>query len=64
MNAKKKEVHHVMGPGGYKFGLPKWDAAERQMIVAGVTPVTLSWPPGAGLGFMGMGESWTHRQGR
>ena len=45
MNAKKKEVHHVMGPGGYKSGLPKWDAAERKMIAAGVTPVTLSWPP-------------------
>ena len=53
-----------MGPGGNKSGLPKWDAAKRQMIAVGVTPVTLSWPPGAGIGFMGMGESWTHEQGK
>ena len=44
-----------MGPGGYKSGLPKWDATERQMIDAGVTPVTLSWPPRCRNWFYGHG---------
>ena len=36
--------HHRLGPGGYKSGLPKWDESERNMMAAGVTPVTETWP--------------------
>jgi hypothetical protein len=45
INAAKKKWHHTLGPGGYQVGRPKWDLVEEQMIDAGVTPVTLSWPP-------------------
>jgi hypothetical protein len=34
---------------------PKWDKAEQEMMDAEVIPVTLSCPPGAGLGSMRMG---------
>ena len=45
INAAKKKWHHTLGPGWYQVSRPKWDLAEEQMIAAGVTPVTLSWPP-------------------
>ena len=44
INAEKKQFHHVLGPGGYKTGRPKWDESEEKMIAAGVTPATLGWP--------------------
>ena len=28
INAEKKKHHHVLGPGAYKTGRPKWDEAE------------------------------------
>jgi hypothetical protein len=45
INAAKKQWHHKLGPGGYEVARPKWDLAEQEMMDAGVTPVTLSWPP-------------------
>ena len=44
INAAKKEWHHKLGPCGYEVAPPKWDLVEQQMVDAGVTPVTLSWP--------------------
>ena len=44
INAEKKKFHHVLGPGGYKTGLPKWDESEEKMIAAGVTPKIVGWP--------------------
>ena len=44
-NATKKEQFHRLGPGGYAVAMPKWDKSEQEMLVAQVTPVTLSWPP-------------------
>jgi hypothetical protein len=44
INAAKKEYHHVLGPGGYKSGVPKWEAAEARMIAEGVTQKTVGWP--------------------
>ena len=59
-NAEKKDKFHKLGPGGYTVAMPKWDKSEKEMEDAGVTPVTKSWPPGAGLGSMRMGGgSWT-----
>ena len=31
-NAVKKEYHHVMGSGGYKFARPKWEKNENDLI--------------------------------
>jgi hypothetical protein len=45
INAAKKKWHHTLGPGGYQVALPKWDLAEQKKMDAGVTPVTLDWPP-------------------
>jgi len=45
LNAAKKIWHHKLGPDGYEVTRPKWDLSEQQMMDAGVTPVTLSWPP-------------------
>ena len=64
INAAKKKWNHRLGPGGYEVARPKWDLAEQQMMDAGVTPVTLSWPPGSGLGSMRMGGRWTQRHAR
>ena len=61
-NAARKTQVHRLGLGGYAVGLPKWDKSEQEMEDAGVTPVTRSWPPGAELGSMCMGERWTRRQ--
>ena len=54
-NAEKKDKFHKLGPGGYAVAMPKWDKSEKEMEDAGVTPETLSCPPGAGLGSMRMG---------
>jgi len=45
INAAKKKWHHTLGPVGYQVALPKWDLAKQKMMDAGVTPVTLDWPP-------------------
>ena len=44
-NAAKKDKFHKLGPGGYAVGMPKWDKSETEMLDAGVTLETLSWPP-------------------
>ena len=64
INAEKKKHHHVLGPGAYKTGRPKWDVSKEKMIAVGVTPKTLGWPNRCRLGFMRMGESWNQRQRR
>ena len=63
-NAAKKEQFHKLGPGGYAVAMPKWDKSEQEMLDAEVTPVTRSWPPGAGFGSMRMGGNWTRRQAK
>src|SRR3954470_5497280 len=45
INAEKHKVFHTMGTGGYKSASPKWDAFEKKLIAAGVTPVTIYFPP-------------------
>ena len=54
-NAAKKTQFHRLGPGGYAVAMPKWDKFEQEMQATRVTPVTLSWSPGAELGSMHMG---------
>ncbi len=54
-NAEKRDKFHKLGPGGYAVAMPKWDKSEKEMEDVGVTPETLSWPPGAGLGSIRMG---------
>ena len=54
-NAAKKEQFHRLGPGGYAVPMPKWEKSEEENLAAQVTPVTLSWPPGAEVGSMRMG---------
>jgi hypothetical protein len=36
-NAEKKEHHHVLGPGGYKCAVPKWEAMENELRNKGIT---------------------------
>ena len=36
-NAAKKKYHHVMGTGGYKSAVPKWEQSEAAMIAKGIT---------------------------
>ena len=43
-NAAKKLYHHVLGTGGYKRGVPKWEAAKAKMLAEGVIPATTEWP--------------------
>ena len=59
LNAAKKEHFHTLGPGGYAVARPKWDKAEKEMLDAGVSPITLSWPPSARLGCMRTGGAGT-----
>ena len=44
INAAKKEYHHVLGTGGYKRAVPKWEAAEAKMLAEGVIPAIADWP--------------------
>ena len=37
-NAKKKALHHNLGPGGYKPALPKWDKLKAEIKEKGLTP--------------------------
>jgi hypothetical protein len=36
-NADKKEHHHVLGLGGYKSAVPKWEAMENELSNKGIT---------------------------
>ena len=56
-NATKNIWHRKLGPGGYEVARPKWDLAEQQMVDAGVTPVSLSWPPRGRIWFYAHGGS-------
>ena len=42
-NAKKKQYHHVMGPGGYKNARPKWEAMEAELRAKGITIGKEGW---------------------
>ena len=44
INAEKKKYHHVLGTGGYKRAVPKWEATEAKMLAEGVIPATADWP--------------------
>jgi hypothetical protein len=37
-NTAKKKYHPVMGTGGYKSAMPKWDQTEAALIAKGITP--------------------------
>ena len=63
-NAAQKKVYHTMGPGGYKSAEPKWDAFEKKLMAAGVTPVTLSWPPRCRAWFYGHGGKLDPQTGK
>jgi hypothetical protein len=43
-NADKKEHHHVLGPGGYKSEVPRWEAMENELRNKGITLGTEGWP--------------------
>jgi hypothetical protein len=43
-NTDKKEHHHVLGPGGYKSAVPKWEAMENELRNKGITLGTEGWP--------------------
>ena len=47
-NAKKKVLHHNLGPGGYKTAMPKWDKLKPEMKAKGLTPETEKVPERAG----------------
>lgn len=64
INADKKKFHHVLGPGGYKTSLPKWEESEAKLIAAGVTPKTVGWLDRCRTWFYAHGGSWTQSQGR
>jgi hypothetical protein len=43
-NADKKEHHHILGPGGYKSAVPRWEAMENEPRNKGITLGTEGWP--------------------
>ena len=55
-NAKKKQHHHVLGSGGYKSAVPKWEAMEADLRAKGITLGTQGGPKGPNTGGMGMGD--------
>jgi hypothetical protein len=42
-NADKKEYRHVLGPGGYKSAVHKWDVMENELRNKGITLGTEGW---------------------
>ena len=44
INARKKKEFHMLGPGGYKKAIPKWDREEQDLVLRGIVPPTLDWP--------------------
>jgi len=56
-NAKKKQYHHVMGPGGYKGAVPKWEAMEADLRAKEITLGTEGWPERAKHWWYGHGGS-------
>jgi hypothetical protein len=43
-NSNKKENHHVLGPGGYKIEVPRWEAMENELRNKGIILGTEGWP--------------------
>jgi hypothetical protein len=43
-NVEKKTNHHVLGPGGYRTAVPKWEAMEGELRTKGITLGTEGWP--------------------
>jgi hypothetical protein len=33
----------MLGPGGYKKAIPKWDREEQELVARGIIPATLDW---------------------
>jgi hypothetical protein len=56
-NVDKKEHHHVLGPGGYKSAVPKWEAMENELRNKGITLGTEGWPKRAKHWWYGHGGS-------
>src|SRR3954463_14103782 len=52
-----------MGTGGYKSAPPKWDAFEKELIAAGVTPITIHFPSRCRSWFFGHGEQLDPKTG-
>jgi hypothetical protein len=42
-NAEKKAHHHILGLGGYKSAVPKWEAMENELRNKGITLGTEGW---------------------
>src|ERR1041385_5658461 len=64
INAEKHKLFHTMGTGGYKSASPKWDAFEKKLIDAGVTPVTIYFPPRCRSWFFGHGGKLDPKTGK
>jgi hypothetical protein len=56
-NADKNEHHHVLGPGGYKSAVPKWEAIENELRNKGITLGMEGWPKRAKHWWYGHGGS-------
>jgi hypothetical protein len=56
-NADKKEHHHVLGLGGYKIEVPRWEAMENELRNKGITLGTEGWPERAKHWWYGHGGS-------
>jgi hypothetical protein len=56
-NAEKKAHHHILGPGGYKSAVPKWEAMENKLRNNGITLGTEGWPERAKHWWYGHGGS-------
>jgi hypothetical protein len=56
-NADKKAHHHILGPGGYKGAVPKWEAMENELRNKGITLGTKGWSERAKHWWYGHGGS-------
>jgi hypothetical protein len=56
-NAEKKAHHHILGPGGYKSAVPKWEAMENELRNKGIILGTEGWPERAKHWWYGHGGS-------
>jgi hypothetical protein len=56
-NAEKKAHHHILGPGGYKSAVPKWEAMKNELRNKGITLGTEGWPERAKHWWYGHGGS-------
>ena len=63
-NASKKKHHHVMGPGGYKRAVHKWEAMEADLRAKGIRLGTEGWPERAKHWWYGHGGKLCPETGR